>query len=69
MKQSFAFGFILLLILANQASACSVCFSANENTRIAYYSTTAFLSFFPLLMLWLFARWIKNLLCSLESQN
>ena len=48
------------LLQANEANACSSCFSGNEKTRVAYYVTTAFLSFLPLIMLGILAWWLRR---------
>jgi hypothetical protein len=41
-----------IVALAIQGSyACSACAVANEQTRYAYYATTALLTFLPLLMI------------------
>ena len=37
-------------LLPTEAWACAVCFSGEEANRIAYIGTTAFLTFFPLIM-------------------
>ena len=72
MKRSLFNGLLLLLGLflqSNVANACSACFSANENTRIAYYATTAFLSFLPLVMLGILAWWLRRFFQSIEIQS
>lgn len=38
------------LFQPSEALACAVCFSGEEANRIAYIGTTAFLTFFPLIM-------------------
>lgn len=40
-----------LLFASQSVLACSVCFTANENTLLAYYGTTVLLSLLPMLML------------------
>ena len=42
------------------ALACSVCFSATEETRQAYYVTTALLGSLPLLMAVGLALWLRQ---------
>ncbi len=37
--------------LASSAEACSVCAVGKEEARVAYYATTAILSFLPLIMI------------------
>jgi len=37
-------------LVPTEAWACAVCFSGEEANRIAYIGTTAFLTFFPLIM-------------------
>ena len=46
-------GLILVLAIAfvTPASACSVCFSAKEETLAAFHFTTAFLTVLPFLMI------------------
>ena len=51
---------ILGLLTFNSIMACPVCFDSNEESRMAYYLTTAFLSLFPLLMIGLLAFWLKK---------
>tara|TARA_B100000959_G_C14840571_1_gene565860 strand:- start:795 stop:1010 length:216 start_codon:yes stop_codon:yes gene_type:complete len=62
MKRFQVNGLLLVgfLFLTNIANACSACFSANEKTRIAYYATTAFLSFLPLIMLGILVWWLRH---------
>ena len=40
-----------ILVMPGTAWACAVCFSGEDANRIAYIATTAFLTFFPLLMI------------------
>ena len=40
-----------LVLLPGSASACAVCFSGEEEGRIAYIAMTAFLTFLPLMMI------------------
>ena len=37
-------------LVPTEAWSCAVCFSGEEANRIAYIGTTAFLTFFPLIM-------------------
>ena len=39
------------LAFAASAEACSVCVVGKEEARVAYYATTALLSFLPLIMI------------------
>ncbi len=41
----------LVSFAAHSSFACSVCAVANEETRYAYYATTAFLTLLPLFMI------------------
>ncbi|MDQ8179039.1 hypothetical protein [Pelagicoccus sp. SDUM812005] len=41
----------LAFALAASAEACSVCAVGKEEARVAYYATTAILSFLPLMMI------------------
>lgn len=50
LAKSPVFG-IALFLLVQQASACSVCGTAKDEARVAYYATTAILSFLPLIMI------------------
>lgn len=49
---------------ANAAEACAVCFTATERNRLAFFSTTIFLSLLPLGLiaagLWYLARHAKD---------
>ena len=54
----FRVGWMLLAALA-QAEACPVCFSANEETRVAFYLSTAALSLLPLSMVGGVIFWIR----------
>jgi hypothetical protein len=47
----------LLGLLAVPASACAVCFQAEENTRFAYYATTGVLLALPPLIVGGFTVW------------
>jgi hypothetical protein len=41
---------VALALVPGEAWACAVCFSGEEANRLAYIGTTAFLTFFPLIM-------------------
>jgi protein SCO1/2 len=49
----------LFVSTPSAASACSVCFSATDENRGAFLSTTIFLSLFPLALLAAFALWTR----------
>lgn len=59
-KSIFALVFWLLLAGLVQADACPVCFSAKEETRVAFYLSTAFLSLLPLSMIAGVILWIRG---------
>ena len=42
------------------AEACSVCFSATEATREAYYLSTAFMMLFPFVLLGALLYWLRR---------
>jgi len=46
--------------VADDAVGCSVCFSALEKTREAYYLTTVLLGILPFLMLGGFGLWLRR---------
>ncbi|MBC2605146.1 hypothetical protein [Pelagicoccus albus] len=49
--QKFVFSATLFSLWTATAQACSVCVVSNDESRAAYYATTAFLSFLPLMMI------------------
>jgi hypothetical protein len=49
------------LFLHFDAQACAVCFSSSENTRAAFYLTTAFLTALPVVMLIGGFYWVRKL--------
>lgn len=56
---------VALLVSPQRAAACSVCFSATEEARGAYYLTTALMMAVPLLLLaaigfWLYRSFAKQ---------
>lgn len=55
---------ILAIFAANPLSACSVCFAADRDTLIVYQASTAFLTLFPLFLifggLWLLRRFLRK---------
>ncbi len=56
----FPASLLLALIFAHPASACPVCFNANEETRMAYLVTTIMLSALPLGMIGGLAFWFAR---------
>jgi hypothetical protein len=42
---------MLLVVLPDVAHACPVCFDQNEKNRLAFFTTTIFLSALPLMMI------------------
>jgi len=48
----------ILLVMVSEAAACSVCFSATENTRGVYLGTTILMSLVPLLFFGLTAHMV-----------
>lgn len=48
----------LLSGIPARAFACSVCFTANGDTLLAYYGTTLFMIFFPLALIGAFVFWL-----------
>jgi hypothetical protein len=59
----------LTLAFFSTLEACSVCFSAKEGARYAYYGTTALLSLVPLFLLFFFIRWIYRRAKLIESEQ
>ena len=49
------------LFLNSDVLACAVCFSSSENTRVAFYLTTAFLTLLPVAMLIGGFYWVRKL--------
>jgi len=49
------------LFLNFDVQACAVCFSSSENTRAAFYLTTAFLTVLPVAMLIGGFYWVRKL--------
>jgi hypothetical protein len=54
-------GLLVSTAWAGAASACSMCLSATEETRQAYYGTTALLALLPLVLVAGFGLWIRRL--------
>ncbi len=53
-------------LFADTAAACSVCFSSTEETRWAYYGTTALMALVPFLFVAAIAVWLRR---SLRAQR
>lgn len=52
MKRFRQIGFLFaLLALTSAALGCPVCGTPNEESRVAYYTTTAIMSFLPLCLI------------------
>ncbi len=52
----------LAVLLAPQAAdACSVCFSGQDQARVAFIVTTAFMTALPLLLIGGFVFWLRSL--------
>jgi hypothetical protein len=49
---------LALMAVPNAAWACSVCYSANEGNRWAFFTTTVFLSLLPLAMVGGIVYWL-----------
>ena len=62
MKGNSIIVLVCCILLAGlvQADACPVCFSAKDETRLAFYFSTALLSFLPLSMVGGIIFWIRN---------
>jgi nitrate reductase gamma subunit len=54
-------GLLVSAAWVGTASACSMCLSATEETRQAYYGTTALLALLPLLLIGGFGFWLRRL--------
>jgi len=47
-----------MALVPGSAFACSVCFSAQGDTLLAYYGTTLFMILFPLALVGAFVYWL-----------
>lgn len=47
-----------MALVPGAAFACSVCFSAQGDTLLAYYGTTLFMILFPLALVGAFVYWL-----------
>ena len=54
-------GLLVSTAWVGTASACSMCLSATEETRQAYYGTTALLALLPLFLVAGFGFWLRRL--------
>jgi hypothetical protein len=52
--------FVLTVFAGGSAEACSVCISASEETRVAYYVTTVIMMAFPFLCLGGLVFWLAR---------
>jgi hypothetical protein len=53
-------GLLLSTAWARTASACAMCLSASDETREAYYATTALLALLPVLLVVGFGLWVRR---------
>ncbi len=54
-------GVLLVVLLAPQLGrACAVCFSSNDENRLAFAVTTVFLTALPLVMIGCFVLWLRQ---------
>jgi hypothetical protein len=60
--------FLIAFAMMQSLEACSVCFSAKEGSRYAYYGTTVLLSLVPLFMVGFFIRWAFKRVKEIESE-
>ena len=50
----------MVLLLADAAQACAVCFSSTEENRMMFVATTGFLTLTPLLLIGGFVYWLRR---------
>lgn len=60
-------GLALVVLLAPEALACSVCFDANEERRSAFLGTTLFLTLMPLSLVLGCVWWLSRRARSLDA--
>ena len=61
MRFSLSGVLLVALLLAPQLSqACAVCFSSNDQNRLAFAVTTVFLTVLPLVMIGSFVLWLRQ---------
>jgi hypothetical protein len=60
---------LTLLFAPDLAQACSVCFGGEEQTRMAFIVTTAFLSILPLALVAGLALWLRSRAKALEARQ
>ena len=59
-----------ILLLPRVGQACAVCTSGNEDeNRLAFILTTAFLTFLPLTMIGAFILWLRRRILVLEASH
>ena len=68
-KSIFALTLWVLLVGITQADACPVCFNAKEETRWAFYFSTAFLSLLPLSIVGGVILWIRSRFKRFQTEN
>ncbi len=51
---------LALLLVPQLGQACAVCFSSNDENRLAFTVTTVFLTALPLLMIGSFVLWLRQ---------
>jgi hypothetical protein len=60
----------LILLAPRVSEACAVCTSGNEDeNRMAFILTTAFLTFLPLTMIGAFILWLRRRILVLEASH
>lgn len=64
-----ALAVLFAVLLPGVASACSVCFDANEETRWAFIATTVFLSALPLALLFGVGAWLRRKVLDTERRH
>ena len=61
--------FLVSIALPRIASACAVCFSGRDETRLAYVLTTVLLTALPLALLGGFLWWLRRRARALECET
>ncbi len=51
---------VALLLAPQLGQACAVCFSSNDENRLAFAVTTVFLTALPLVMIGSFVLWLRQ---------
>ena len=57
------------LLISSNSWACSVCFDAQPDARVAYYGTTMILTLLPLMLLSGFIWWVYRTLSYKDTRN